>query len=144
MALTSNHVNNEVIKFRRTALVDFLRKSRFDPFMGADSTSVIVRMNDLAADGKEINVANSWDLGDDSRAMPEGYHFGAVTDALGHGVTPGRLGREVHGVPVLWSSPFLGVKNAAADYERLRGELGLESMPEPPDAGADDPKRVRR
>ncbi len=56
MALTANHVNNEVIKFRRTALVDFLRKSRFDPFMGADSTSVIVRMNDLAADGKEINV----------------------------------------------------------------------------------------
>jgi hypothetical protein len=56
MALTSNHVNNELIKFRRTAALDFLRKSRFDPFMGADSTSVIVRMNDLAADGKEINI----------------------------------------------------------------------------------------
>jgi Protein of unknown function (DUF4043) len=56
MALTSNHVNNELIKFRRTAASDFLRKSRFDPFMGADSTSVIVRMNDLAADGKEINI----------------------------------------------------------------------------------------
>lgn len=56
MALTSNHVNNEIIKFRRTAALDFLRKSRFDPFMGADSTSVIVRMNDLAADGKEINI----------------------------------------------------------------------------------------
>jgi hypothetical protein len=56
MALTSNHVNNEIIKFRRTAAIDFLRKSRFDPFMGPDSTSVIVRMNDLAADGKEINV----------------------------------------------------------------------------------------
>ena len=56
MALTANHVNNEIIKFRRTAAVDFLRKSRFDPFMGPDSTSVIVRMNDLAADGKEINV----------------------------------------------------------------------------------------
>src|ERR1700688_2235758 len=56
MALTANHVNNEIIKFRRTAAVDFLRRSRFDPFMGPDSTSVIVRMNDLAADGKEINV----------------------------------------------------------------------------------------
>jgi len=56
MALTSNHVNNELIKFRRTAAVDFLRKSRFDPFMGPDSTSVIVRLNDLAADGKEINI----------------------------------------------------------------------------------------
>src|ERR1700761_9154575 len=56
MALTSNHVNNELIKFRRTAALDFLRKSRFDPFMGPDSTSVIVRMNDLAADGKEINI----------------------------------------------------------------------------------------
>jgi hypothetical protein len=56
MALTANHVNNEIIKFRRTAAVDFLRRSRFDPFMGPDSTSVIVRMNDLAADGKEINI----------------------------------------------------------------------------------------
>jgi hypothetical protein len=56
MALTFNHVNNEVIKFRKNAALDFLRKSRFDPFMGADSTSVIVRMNDLAGDGKEINI----------------------------------------------------------------------------------------
>jgi len=56
MALTSNHVNNELIKFRRTAAIDFLRKSRFDPFMGSDSTSVIVRMSDLVGDGKEINI----------------------------------------------------------------------------------------
>jgi hypothetical protein len=56
MALTSNHVNNEVIKFRKTAAIDFLRKSRFDPFMGPNSTSVIVRMSDLTGDGKEINV----------------------------------------------------------------------------------------
>jgi hypothetical protein len=56
MALTTNHVNNELIKFRRTAAVDFLRKSRFDPFMGADSTSVIVRLSDLTGDGKEINI----------------------------------------------------------------------------------------
>lgn len=56
MALTSNHVNNELIKFRKTALTDFLRKNRLDPFMGADSTSPIVRMKDLSADGKSINV----------------------------------------------------------------------------------------
>lgn len=54
--LTSNHVNNELIKFRRNVISDFLRRSRFDPFMGDSSTSVIVRMADLAADGKEINV----------------------------------------------------------------------------------------
>jgi hypothetical protein len=56
MALTSNHVNNEVIKFRKQAAIDFLRASRFDPFMGPDSTSPIVRMKDLTGDGKEINV----------------------------------------------------------------------------------------
>jgi hypothetical protein len=56
MALTANHVNNEVIKFRKTAAIDFLRKSRFDPFMGPDSTSVIVRLKDLVGDGKEINI----------------------------------------------------------------------------------------
>ena len=31
--LTSNHVNNEVIKFRRQVISDFLRRSRFDPFV---------------------------------------------------------------------------------------------------------------
>ena len=36
MALTANHVNNEVIKFRKDAAFDFLRASRFDPYMGAD------------------------------------------------------------------------------------------------------------
>jgi hypothetical protein len=54
--LTSNHVANELIKFRRNVISDFLRRSRFDPFMGATSTSVIVRMAELEADGKEINV----------------------------------------------------------------------------------------
>lgn len=56
MALTSNHVNNELIKFRRTAATDFLRKNRLDPFMGPDSTSPIVRLKDLSADGKQINI----------------------------------------------------------------------------------------
>ena len=45
---TSNHVNNELIKFRRQVISDFLRRSRFDPFMGDSSTSVIVRLADLS------------------------------------------------------------------------------------------------
>lgn len=54
--LTPNHVNNELIKFRRQVISDFLRRSRFDPFMGDSSTSVIVRLADLETDGKEIRV----------------------------------------------------------------------------------------
>ncbi|WP_445215469.1 DUF4043 family protein [Bradyrhizobium sp. Pa8] len=54
--LTTNHVNNEVIKFRRQVISDFLRRSRFDPFMGDSSTNVIVRLADLESDGKQINV----------------------------------------------------------------------------------------
>jgi len=56
MALTTNHPNNELIKFRSEVAFDFLRASRFDPYMGADSTFPIVRMKDLAADGKEIRI----------------------------------------------------------------------------------------
>jgi hypothetical protein len=56
MALTTNHPNNELIKFRSDVAFDFLRASRFDPYMGADSTYPIVRMKDLAADGKEIRI----------------------------------------------------------------------------------------
>lgn len=54
--LTSNHVNNEVIKFRRQVISDFLRRSRFDPFMGDSSTNVIVRIADLESDGKQVNI----------------------------------------------------------------------------------------
>jgi hypothetical protein len=54
--LTTNHVNNEVIKFRRQVISDFLRRSRFDPFMGDSSTNVIVRLADLESDGKQVNV----------------------------------------------------------------------------------------
>ena len=56
MALTVNHPNNELIKFRTDVALDFLRRSRFDPYMGNDSTSIIVRMADLEADGKEIRI----------------------------------------------------------------------------------------
>lgn len=54
--LTGNHPNNELIKFRKDVAYDFLRASRFDPYMGDTSTSVIVRMSDLETDGKEIRV----------------------------------------------------------------------------------------
>lgn len=54
--LTSNHVANELIKFRRQAISDFLRRSRFDPFMGEASTNVIVRLADLESDGKQVNI----------------------------------------------------------------------------------------
>jgi hypothetical protein len=56
MAFTANHPNNELIKFRRQVYYDFLRASRFDAFMGANSRYPIVRLDDLAADGKEINI----------------------------------------------------------------------------------------
>lgn len=56
MALTTNHPNNELVKFRRNVISDFLRKSRLDPFMGSAPTSVIIRMADLQADGKQIDV----------------------------------------------------------------------------------------
>ncbi len=54
--LTTNHVNNEIIKFRKDVIYDFLRSNRLDPFMGDSSTMPIVRMADLAGDGKQINV----------------------------------------------------------------------------------------
>lgn len=56
MALTQNHPNNEVIKFRKDVAYDFLRANRLDPYMGDSSMSPIVRMSDLEADGKEIRV----------------------------------------------------------------------------------------
>ena len=56
MSLTPNHPNNEVVKFRKDVFYDFLRSSRLDPYMGDGSTSPIVRLKDLEADGKEIRV----------------------------------------------------------------------------------------
>lgn len=56
MALTGNHPNNEVVKFRKDVAFDFLRSNRLDPFMGEASTNPIVRMADLESDGKEIRV----------------------------------------------------------------------------------------
>lgn len=56
MALTALGTNNELIKFRKEVTFDFLRASRLDPYMGEDTGSVIARIADLAADGKQINV----------------------------------------------------------------------------------------
>jgi len=56
MATTVTTTNNELIKFKREVQFDFLRPSRFDPYMGDDSTSPIVRISDLESDGKEINI----------------------------------------------------------------------------------------
>jgi hypothetical protein len=65
MALTANHPNNEIVKFRKDVAYDFLRSSRFDPYMGDDSTSIIVRMSDLEADGKEIRIPLATQLAGD-------------------------------------------------------------------------------
>lgn len=56
MALTTNHPNNELVKFRRNVISDFLRRSRLDPFMGSAPTMPIIRMADLESDGKQIDV----------------------------------------------------------------------------------------
>jgi hypothetical protein len=102
--LTTNHPNNELVKFRRNVISDFLRRSRFDPFMGDSSTSVIVRMADLAADGKEIRVP-------------------LVTQLIGDGVGVGTLrGNEEqldsYGMPV-WAD---WVRNAVANNRAVNKE----------------------
>jgi hypothetical protein len=104
MALTANHPNNELIKFRTDVAYDFLRSSRFDKFMGSDSTSVIVRMADLEADGKEIRVP-------------------LVTQLVGDGVGAGTLrGNEEqidsYGMP-LWAD---WARNAVANNRAVNKE----------------------
>lgn len=104
MALTANHPNNELIKFRKDVAFDFLRSSRFDKYMGDDSTSVIVRMADLEADGKEIRVP-------------------LVTQLTGDGVGAGTLrGNEEqidsYGMPV-WAD---WARNAVANNRAVNKE----------------------
>jgi hypothetical protein len=104
MALTANHPNNELIKFRKDVAYDFLRSSRFDKYMGDDSTSVIVRMADLEADGKEIRVP-------------------LVTQLTGDGVGAGTLrGNEEqidsYGMPV-WAD---WARNAVANNRAVNKE----------------------
>lgn len=56
MALSSPTTNNQLIKFRKEVIYDFLRNSRFDPYMGDDATAPIVRMRDFSADGRQVNI----------------------------------------------------------------------------------------
>lgn len=56
MALTTQTTNNQLIKFQTNVRYDFLRSSRFDPFMGNDATSVIVRTNDFTDNGRQVNI----------------------------------------------------------------------------------------
>lgn len=56
MALTSASTNNQLIKFRKEVTYDFLRASRFDPWMGDDSSSPIVRMRDFSSEGRQVNI----------------------------------------------------------------------------------------
>lgn len=56
MALTNPQANNQLIKFQKEVRYDFLRNSRFDPYMGDDTTSVIARMKDFTGDGYQVNI----------------------------------------------------------------------------------------
>jgi len=104
MALTANHPNNELIKFRKDVITDFLRKSRFDPYMGSTSTSVIVRMADLEADGKEIRVPLATQL---------------VGDGVGAGTLRGNEEQiDSYGMP-LWAD---WARNAVANNRAVNKE----------------------
>lgn len=56
MALSSPSSNNQLIKFRKEVIYDFLRSSRFDPWMGDSATMPIVRMSDFNSDGYQLNI----------------------------------------------------------------------------------------
>ena len=47
MALSSPSSNNQLIKFRKEVIYDFLRSSRFDPWIGYSSTMPIFRMSEF-------------------------------------------------------------------------------------------------
>lgn len=104
MALTANHPNNELIKFRTDVTYDFLRKNRLDPFMGDSSLSPIVRVSDLESDGKEVRIP-------------------LVTQLIGDGVGVGTLrGNEEqidsYGFP-MWAD---WVRNAVANNRAVNKE----------------------
>ncbi len=56
MAVTANNVNEELIKFRKKAIWSFLRDSRFDAYTGTGNNSIIQRVIDLEANGKQVNI----------------------------------------------------------------------------------------
>lgn len=55
MSATVNNVNLELIKFKKKITWSFLRGSRFDAYTGGIG-SIIQRVMDLAADGKQVNI----------------------------------------------------------------------------------------
>lgn len=57
MSTTTNNVNLELVKFQKKVSYAFLRAGRFDPFTGNSPSSIIQRVPDLQADGKQINVS---------------------------------------------------------------------------------------
>ncbi|WP_262268623.1 phage capsid family protein [Microvirga yunnanensis] len=56
MAVTTNHSNNELIKFKREVTYGYLRNSRLSRYQGTSANAVIRLVKDLQADGKEIRV----------------------------------------------------------------------------------------
>lgn len=56
MALTNPNANNQLVKFRKEVFYDFLRSTRFDPWMGDSASSVIVRLTDFSSDGYQVNI----------------------------------------------------------------------------------------
>lgn len=56
MALTVPQTNNNLIKFREDVVFDFMRASRFDPYMGDGTTAPIIRVNELQASGLQVNI----------------------------------------------------------------------------------------
>jgi hypothetical protein len=103
MALTPNHPNNEVIKFRKEVAYDFLRANRLDPYMGDAATSPIVRLRDLEADGKEIRIPLVNQLSGDGvgagtlrgyEEMIDSYGFPVWADWLRNGVANNRAAEK--------------------------------------------------
>lgn len=57
MALTTNHVNNELIKFARELFAKgYIRENRFDKYQNRSANAIIRQVRDLSGDGREIRV----------------------------------------------------------------------------------------
>lgn len=57
MAVVTNHINNELIKFGRNLFAKgYLRETRFEKYQSNSTNAVIRLVRDLESDGKQINV----------------------------------------------------------------------------------------
>lgn len=56
MATSQPQANNQLVKFRKEVLTDFLRASRFEPWMGEGGGYVINRFRELVDGGRQMNV----------------------------------------------------------------------------------------